>query len=96
MTPRLKKLAAEFSHHKNIDGLLVVNDTNIRYLTDFPAGESWLLVTPQKAVYITDFRYLLQAKHGLKGVSVKQYTKTPCLVLFDLVRSLKVKRLGFD
>ncbi len=96
MTPRLKKLAAEFPHHKNIDGLLVVNDANIRYLTDFPAGESWLLVTPQKAVYITDFRYLLQARQGLKGVSVKQYTKTPCLVLFDLVRDLKVKRLGFD
>ena len=96
MTPRLKKLIAEFSHHKNIDGLLTVNDTNIRYLTDFPASESWLLVTPKKAVYITDFRYILEAKAGLKGVAVKQYSKAPCVVLCELLKNLKVKRLGFD
>ena len=96
MTPRLKKLVAEFPHHKNIDGLLVVNDTNIRYLTNFKACESWLLVTPKKAVYITDFRYMLEARQGLKGVSVKQYSKAPCVALFELLKNLKVKRLGFD
>jgi len=53
MTPRLKKLIAEFPRHKNIDALLITNDTNIRYLTGFNACESWLLVTKQKAFYIT-------------------------------------------
>ncbi len=96
MTPRLKKLVAEFPHHKNIDGILVVNDTNIRYLTGFPACESWLLVTPKKAVYITDFRYILEARQGLKSVVVKQYSKAPCAVLCELLKNLKVRRLGFD
>ena len=96
MNPRLKKLVAEFPRHKNIDALLITNDTNIRYLTHFPASESWLLVTKTKAFYITDFRYMQEAREGLKGVLVKQYTKTPCTVLFDLSKLYKIKRLGFD
>lgn len=96
MTFRLKKLVSEFSRHKNIDALLVTNDVNIRYLTGFNAAESWLLVTKAKAFYITDFRYIMEARQGLKGVAVKQYTQTPCLTLFDLCKQYKIKRLGFD
>ena len=96
MTPRIKQLITEFPRHKNIDALLVTNDTNIRYLTNFPASESWLLVTKTRSYYITDFRYMQEAREGLKGISVKQYCQTPCVTLFELCRSLKVKRLGFD
>ena len=96
MTPRIKKAIAEFSRHKNIDALLVINDIDIRYLTKFNASESWLLVTKTKVFYITDFRYAQEAREGLTGVSVKQYTQTPCLVLFELCKRYKVKRLGFD
>ncbi len=96
MTPRIKKLIAEFPRHKNIDALLVTNDTNIRYLTGFNACESWLLVTKTKAFYITDFRYTQEAREGLKGVVVKQFTQTPCLELCELSKLYKIKRLGFD
>lgn len=96
MTPRLKKLVAEFPRHKNIDALLVANDINVRYLTHFNASESWLLVLPKKAFYITDFRYIQEAREGLRGVTVKQFTQTPCVTLFDVCKKYKVKRLGFD
>ncbi len=96
MTARIKQLIAEFSRHKNIDALLVTNDTNIRYLTNFPAAESWLLVTTSKAFYITDFRYVQEAKESLRGVLVKRYTQTPCATLFELCKEYKIKRLGFD
>lgn len=96
MTPRIKQLIAEFPRHKNIDAFLITNDTNIRYLTHFPASESWLLVTKSRSFYITDFRYVQEAKEGLKGVVVKRYIKTPSNLLFDLCKALKVKRLGFD
>ncbi len=96
MTSRLRKLVDEFPRHKNIDALLITNDTNIRYLTNFLAGESWLLVTKTKAFYITDFRYIQEARQGLKGVTVKQHTQTPCVTLFELTKQYKIKRLGFD
>ena len=96
MNIRLKKLVEDFSRHKNIDALLIVNDSNIRYLTQFPASEAWLLVTKAKAFYITDSRYVLEARQGLKGVTVIQYSQMPCATLCALCKQYKVKRLGFD
>ena len=96
MNARLKKLVEDFSRHKNIDALLIVNDSNIRYLTQFPASESWLLVTKTRAFYITDSRYILEARQGLKGITVKQYVHMPCLTLGEICKQYKVKRMGFD
>jgi len=96
MNTRLKKLVEDFSRHKNIDALLIINDSNIRYLTQFPASESWLLVTKTKAFYITDSRYILEARQGLKGITVKQYSCMPCVTLCELCKQYKIKRLGFD
>ena len=97
MNNRLKRLVEEFSRHRAIDGLLITQDVNINYLTGFPSQESWLLVTAQKVVYITDFRYIQEAKEGLKGIAiVKQHTQCLAASLFELVKRLKIKRLGFD
>src|SRR5208282_1784691 len=96
MNTRLKKLVEDFSRHKNIDSLLIVNDSNIRYLTKYPACESWLLVTKSRAFYITDSRYILEARQGLKGITVKQYSQMPGAVLCELCKQYKIKRLGFD
>ena len=96
MNTRLKKLVEDFSRHKNIDAFLIVNESNIRYLTQFPAVESWLLVTKLKAFYITDSRYILEARQGLQGISVKQYSQIPYTILSELCKQYKIKRLGFD
>lgn len=96
MNTRFKKLVEDFSRHKNIDALLIINDSNIRYLTQFPASESWLLVTKTRAFYITDSRYVLEARQGLKGVTVKQYSQMPCATLCELCKEFRIKRLGFD
>jgi len=97
MNNRLKRLVAEFPRHRQIDALVITQDVNIHYLTGFPASESWLLVTPHKAFYITDFRYIQEAKEGLSGIAtIKQHTQCLAATLFELVKQYKVKRLGFD
>lgn len=95
MNPRLKQLVSLFPHY-HIDGLLVKEDVNIKYLTLFPASESWLLVTPQQSFYITDFRYLEEARRGLKGVKAVYYKDSISTALFNLAQKLKIKKLGFD
>ena len=95
MTTRLSHLRESFASFK-VDALLVTNDINIRYLTGFPASESWLLVTPKKAFYITDFRYVLEAQKSLKGVDLVQYTTSLFQTTLDVARSQKVKVLGVD
>ncbi len=95
MNSKIKKVIGCFSE-KRIDALLITRDVNIQYLMDFPASESWLLITPKKVFYITDSRYVLEAREGLKGVQVKQYTKSIYELMFQLAKQQGCKRIGFD
>ncbi|MCA9407910.1 MAG: aminopeptidase P family protein [Candidatus Omnitrophica bacterium] len=96
MYPRIQKLRKLFSKN-NIDAFLVTKDVNIRYLTNFSASESWLLITPRKIFYITDFRYILEVEKGLKkGIEIIQYQTSFYHKLTDLLNKEKVKRLGID
>lgn len=97
MNSRLKKLISSFAEN-HIDALLITKDVNIKYLTHFPSSESWLLVCPTKVIYITDFRYTLEAQKGLKGqgIDVKQTRSSLYETLFELSTSLKIHRIGFD
>lgn len=97
MNPRIKQLIASLSARR-IDALLVTKDVNISYLTRFPATESWLLVSPRGVFYITDFRYVLDAKMRLKGVSVKKHTPSLSIyeTLFEAAKKAGIKRMGFD
>ena len=80
-----------------LDAFLVSHDANIRYLTGFPASESWLLALQKKSFYITDFRYVEEAKKGLpKSVTVKRYEKSVFKTIFELAQDHKIKNLGFD
>ncbi|MBI5150532.1 MAG: aminopeptidase P family protein [Candidatus Omnitrophica bacterium] len=95
MNPRLRQLVGSFARHE-LDGLLVADDTNIRYLTQFPASESWLFVSRRRAFYVTDFRYVLEARKGLRGITVLRYAKSRGETLFEAVRSAGIRRIGFD
>ena len=92
---RLTKLISNFDQH-DIDAFLVTKDVNITYLTQFKASESWLLVTPKGSYYITDFRYILEAQQGLKGVAIKEYKRSMQQTAFELMADLGLKKLGFD
>jgi Xaa-Pro aminopeptidase len=95
MALRIKRILPAFENNK-INALIITNNTNIRYLTQFPASESWLLVCPKKSFYLTDFRYILEARQKLKGIIVKQYTKSILKTLFELAKEMKVKTMGFE
>lgn len=92
---RIQKLTSRFSA-LGIDAFLVTKDVNITYLTGFNASESWLLVTPKGSYYITDFRYILEAEKGLKGVIIKKYERSMPEAVFEVAQGLGLKRIGFD
>ena len=47
---------------KKLDGFFVTDTKNVTYLTGFTGEESTLLVTPQKAYFVTDSRFTEQFK----------------------------------
>lgn len=95
MTPRVKQLVLSLKKHR-LGAFLVTKDANISYLTDFPASESWLFVSPRGTFYITDFRYVLEAQKGLKGIKVVRYEKSFGDTVRLLAKQTGAGRIGFD
>lgn len=95
MANRIRQLRSVFARN-NIDCLLVQSDVNITYLTGFLASESWLLVCPRRAFYLTDFRYVLEAKKWLKRVTVKRYTRSLIELLYQCVGEQNCRHVGID
>ena len=52
---------------RNLDGLLITNLTNIRYICGFTGSAGTCLVTDKGQYFITDGRYIEQSKEQVKG-----------------------------
>ncbi|MBU1999111.1 MAG: aminopeptidase P family protein [Candidatus Omnitrophica bacterium] len=81
---------------KRIPGLFVSSAPNISYLSGSPSRDSFLLVTQQKCIYFTDGRYYEQARNYLKGLQVKRIANNIGDELFNALKILGLKELGFE
>jgi len=95
MTTRINKLRALLKA-EGLRAFFISHQPNIRYLTGFNAEDSWLLVTARHAVYITDFRYVLEASAGLKGIPVKLYTRSAYATLVELLKKERISRVAIE
>ena len=59
----LKNVLSEY----DLDGLLITNLTNIRYICGFTGSAGTCLVTQAGQYFITDGRYIEQSKNQVKG-----------------------------
>lgn len=57
---RLERLRQKM-HEEKIDAYVVIRPENGRYLSGFSGGEATLYITSEKALLLTDFRYIEQA-----------------------------------
>src|SRR5690606_4288761 len=53
---KLQKLRAEMKR-RDVEAILVTSPFNLRYITEFTGTAGLALVTQDRAVFITDFRY---------------------------------------
>ncbi|MBH09796.1 MAG: hypothetical protein CMG74_05450 [Candidatus Marinimicrobia bacterium] len=60
---KLKKVISD----KDLDGILITNLTNIRYICGFTGSAASCLVTPDGQYFISDGRYIEQSKNQVKG-----------------------------
>ena len=52
---------------QDLDGILITNLTNIRYISGFTGSAASCLITPGGQYFITDGRYIEQSKAQVKG-----------------------------
>ena len=80
----------------DLDGFLVSSQPDIYYLTGFQSRDSYLLLTPKESFFITDFRYLHEARKSLSNLSIKIINGSLFKLVNKLCLSAKVTRLGFQ
>ena len=93
---RLKKLFSSFEKI-GIDALFVSSWPNVTYLSGFQNTESWIFVSPKGLYFITDSRYLEQARSQAKGFKViLRDKKSVSEIAAELARKLRARSVGFE
>lgn len=84
---------------ENLNGVIITSNDNIRYLSGSPGSDSIIIITPKKAYFATDFRYIETAseltKKGYEVVLIEEGMKS----IVELLKKLfvgKALRMGFE
>ncbi|QCR32830.1 Xaa-Pro peptidase family protein [Lysinibacillus sp. SGAir0095] len=89
---KLRKALVE----QNVDGLLITNGFNRRYMTGFTGTAGVAIVSKDDAVFITDFRYTEQANKQIQDFRVIQHEGNLLKEVADFVEKMGIKALGFE
>jgi len=92
---RLERLRQAFEK-EGLDAILITRPENQRYLSGFTGGEGALVITPQKALLLTDFRYFEQVAEEAPGFELVKVKDKMAPVLKRLLKELEIKSFGFE
>lgn len=90
---RLKRLRAGMAG--KMDCLLVTDLKNIRYLSGFTGSSAYIIVSADKAFFLTDPRYTLQAREEVRGFKVRIFKKALDTIA-ESIGEIKAKTTGFE
>jgi Xaa-Pro aminopeptidase len=92
---RLMKLRNTLTEH-SLDALLVNQAENRRYLSDFTGSSGWLVISVDRAILATDFRYFEQVSGEAPDFELAKIDSRFVDLLPALLADLGVKKLGFE
>lgn len=92
---KLMKLRSAFEE-VGIDGMLVTNPYSRRYMTEFTGTAGVVLVSKERALFITDFRYVEQAQNQAAGYEIVQHSGPIIKEVAKRVAELGIQKLGFE
>jgi Xaa-Pro aminopeptidase len=96
MNYRIKNIYAELEK-VNLDGFIVSDPANISYLTYCTSRDSYLIISKKNNVYLTDSRYLQEAKLKLNSnFSIKKINGSVFKILAGVCVKLGIRRIGFE
>lgn len=92
---KLQKLRNSFSGY-GIDAVLLTSTYNRRYMTNFTGTAGAVLVTGDRALFITDFRYIEQAEKQCEGYTIVKHGPSLTEEIARQAEKAGVKKLGFE
>jgi Xaa-Pro aminopeptidase len=94
---RLEKFR-EVMAKENLDGFLITQPENRRYLSGFTGSAGLLIITKEKQVLATDFRYYEQVRQQCPEWELFEIKREFSQDILELLRSLELgaRRVGFE
>ena len=84
---------------KDLDGIFILNESNIRYLTGFTSADSFAIVAQKERAFITDSRYTEQAEREVSNYEIVKW-RAPHAGLPETVKACceryGIKKLGIE
>ncbi len=95
MTERINKIRQVLEQEK-IDAMLITNPVNRQYLSGFSGSAGVLLIGPDQAYLVTDFRYIDQASKQAPAFEIKRWQDDLYQCLSPLVEDNRWDKLGYE
>jgi len=92
---RLEHLRRELAE-KETDGVLISQPENRFYLSGFDGSSGFLIITQDRAIIATDFRYREQAKIQAEDFELHEIKGNMEVWLPEILGELKLEKLGFE
>lgn len=94
VSDRLPKIRSELAQRR-LEAALISQTENRRYLSGFD-GEGFLLISPDRAILVTDSRYTEQAREQAPSFEIVQIRGEVVGWFPQVVSGLRVKEIGFE
>ncbi len=78
------------------DAILITSKENRRYVTGFTGSNGYVVITKDKALLITDFRYTQQATSQAPDFEIIQYDSNIVDHLKKILEDLPIKTIGYE
>jgi len=79
---------------RNFDSAIIFKPENRRYLAGFTGSSGYVVITKNRNLFITDFRYVQQASKQCKGFEILEHTNDR--TLYDILNELDINKLGYE
>lgn len=95
---RRRKQLARVLREEGVDALLISSVPNVTYLTGFTGDASHLLLGRDRAVLVSDFRFIEQIEQECPGLEamIRPPTQTIHNAIAETARKLGLARIGFE
>ena len=82
---------------KNLDSMLFLDKSNVRYLTKFSGSFGIVLILKNSKYFLTDSRYILQAEKEVgKEFIIIECNKNFAKTIYDILIKSKIENLGIE
>ncbi|MBK5515813.1 aminopeptidase P family protein [Bacillus sp. TH11] len=92
---KIERLRSAFDE-AGIDGIVLTNEHSRRYMANFTGTAGVVLISKERALFITDFRYVEQASKQAVGYEIVQHAGLILDEVAKQVKELGIQKLGFE